>query len=608
MNTRDDGTRTISILPWVILGLLFMFLPLSNKFFPGVDGEPAVFSAAILCTCLLVVACVAGGWKSRVGLQLVPTDLFFLLYLVYATVRWGVLAVHTLDPLVYCEWFTIVLIYLLARCLPARGFLLFLVFFGVSGLIQAVMGIGQANAWLPPGNLTFPVTGTFNNPGPFAGYLALVLVCAFSALTRSSNLPVKQNVPLLLTCLLLALALILSNSRAAWLAVVLPVGLYVGQQLPASRSRSLALKISMVVLLLLLVLFLYVYKKDSADVRLLTWRAGFSLFLDAPLWGHGVGGFASNYMNYQARFLNAHPGSHFAYLADNNTIAFNDYLRLLCEQGVVGFILFMALLLSGLFSLGRRPLSLPRMALFSLGVFGFFSYPASTFPLKVCFPLFLGMAAREQSPFRVFQCPRVRIMVLSCLLLVGLLPVFRAASLYKQARQNLLTGAYLQRDFSPGDKVYSRLSRDKAFLYLLSEQLVQARQWDAALEVKRQLSLVAPTSSLLCDMGVLCIHLDFLDKAATLFQSAREMTPNHVMPVYGLFLVARERQQHTMALQLAHEIISMPVRVVNNIVLRARHEAKKYIDNSNSQTCNDNEKTNFPRAYALSCPVLHGAS
>ena len=428
MNTRDDGTRTISILPWVILGLLFMFLPLSNKFFPGVDGEPAVFSAAILCTCLLVVACVAGGWKSRVGLQLVPTDLFFLLYLVYATVRWGVLAVHTLDPLVYCEWFTIVLIYLLARCLPARGFLLFLVFFGVSGLIQAVMGIGQANAWLPPGNLTFPVTGTFNNPGPFAGYLALVLVCAFSALTRSSNLPVKQNVPLLLTCLLLALALILSNSRAAWLAVVLPVGLYVGQQLPASRSRSLALKISMVVLLLLLVLFLYVYKKDSADVRLLTWRAGFSLFLDAPIWGHGVGGFASNYMNYQARFLNAHPGSYFAYLADNNTIAFNDYLRLLCEQGVVGFILFMALLLSGLFSLGRRPLSLPQMALFSLCVFAFFSYPASTFPLKVCFPLFLGMTAREQSPFRVFQCPRGRLMALSCLLLVGLLPVFRATS------------------------------------------------------------------------------------------------------------------------------------------------------------------------------------
>jgi O-antigen ligase len=64
---------------------------------------------------------------------------------------------------------------------------------------------------------------------------------------------------------------------------------------------------------------------------------------EKPLFGHGVGGFKANYMNYQARYFEEHPDSKYAMLADNVNRPFSEYLLLLTEYGLAGFALFLVL-------------------------------------------------------------------------------------------------------------------------------------------------------------------------------------------------------------------------------------------------------------------------
>ncbi|WP_300852089.1 O-antigen ligase family protein, partial [uncultured Bacteroides sp.] len=80
---------------------------------------------------------------------------------------------------------------------------------------------------------------------------------------------------------------------------------------------------------------LYLHKKDSGNGRLLIWRVSCEMIKDAPLWGHGVDGFQKNYMLYQASFFNKYPTHKWRMLADDNSFAFNEYIKFVVEHGAV---------------------------------------------------------------------------------------------------------------------------------------------------------------------------------------------------------------------------------------------------------------------------------
>ena len=48
---------------------------------------------------------------------------------------------------------------------------------------------------------------------------------------------------------------------------------------------------------------LYKYRPDSVDGRMLIGKVGLEMIKNKPLTGFGAGGFAANYMYYQARYL-----------------------------------------------------------------------------------------------------------------------------------------------------------------------------------------------------------------------------------------------------------------------------------------------------------------
>ena len=68
---------------------------------------------------------------------------------------------------------------------------------------------------------------------------------------------------------------------------------------------------------------------------------------DNPVTGYGSGGFLANYMNYQAEYFARDTDSKYAILAGDVKHPFNEYILLVVNYGLIGFLLFLAFVFCG---------------------------------------------------------------------------------------------------------------------------------------------------------------------------------------------------------------------------------------------------------------------
>ena len=60
-------------------------------------------------------------------------------------------------------------------------------FFIATGLIEAIWGFRQLQGWAYSNHSLFRLTGSFFNPGPYSGYLAITLPVALGILLEHPN-------------------------------------------------------------------------------------------------------------------------------------------------------------------------------------------------------------------------------------------------------------------------------------------------------------------------------------------------------------------------------------------------------------------------------------
>lgn len=234
------------------------------------------------------------------------------------------------------------------------------------GLFQFVMKVG------PKGFITgsfLRAYGTFGQPNPYAGYLAIVVAPAFGLALFSlrllgrtrPTLSSAQKWLLLLAWVTLGLggaAIYASLSRGAWLGLAASVGVITA----LSSRRALWI---MVALLVILAIFLsmgllqllpaqitdrildatkYFGVFDATKVkltfenwpiveRMAMWQAAWNMFQDNPIFGVGIGNYAVAYPDYRLP-LWKEPKGH----------AHNIYLNMLAEMGIIGLIAYLALM------------------------------------------------------------------------------------------------------------------------------------------------------------------------------------------------------------------------------------------------------------------------
>lgn len=232
----------------------------------------------------------------------------------------------------------------------------------ITFLISLLIAIFQKSSGYASKSPGTDVKGFLFNSGPFSIHLAallcfFILMTAITIITKSN-----RNIYFYLYWIPISLGLFfvaLSYSRSAWLGLlfgcIVPILIvffhkrhHVSEIKLFSNYKSIFLGIvGFSIVIYILLLSLYAIKPDSADGRFLVWKATSQLIKDHWKTGVGVGQFAANYINYQGEVLQIDKEfEKFQNVAGDTRFGFNDYLQTGAELGVIGLILYLAVLVS----------------------------------------------------------------------------------------------------------------------------------------------------------------------------------------------------------------------------------------------------------------------
>lgn len=482
-----------------------------------------------------------------------------------------------------------------------------LVFFLLSAaLVEALWGIGQYAGLFPAYHRLFGISGSFFNPGPYAGFLSVIFPVALaSALKnqpetaciftrkRSCMTPEgwKNGITGLLAsaaCTAIVPALALTLSRTAWISTaagsILVGWIYYRPGIKikkfAIRRRGLAtlVGIGLIAGTALAATSLYRLKKESAQGRLLLWKISARTLLTNGIKGMGCGGFAAAYGKEQAAYFSAGKGSDAEKkVAGCPEYAFNEFLQTGIELGAGGLILFLTLFFIAIRScIGRKDGI--AAALLSFLIFAAASYPLSVLPTAILAVFLLATAPSAGSisiSSRMLNIP----LALCGFFLLGWLPFlcrqYRAEKEWDRMRGRYRTG-YFDR-IGDYHGLYPLLKDNPVFLFEYGRSLSRNGLYDAGTRILQE------GAQLSCDpMFYNIIGKNYQDcyatgRAADCYKYAAALVPGRAYPLYLLTRLYRENGDSASALHYGRQLLDLKTKVDSPEIKEMKQEIRKWI-------------------------------
>ena len=430
----------------------------------------------------------------------------------------------------------------------ARSWFLLLLF-EAAGIFEAGLGLLQLTGVCYSGNMLHTMTGTFDNPGPFGGFVAMCLAVAAGHLWDMRKREWPPKVVPAVCAILCLLVLPASLSRAAWIAATIAATVFCLTKKEIKevvfRKKYLATIISFS--LVLLATGGFFLKKDSALGRLHIWRIECRVIARNP-FGVGPGKEMGAYGLEQASFFSKKERSPLVKrIAGCPEYAFNEYLKYGMRYGVIGLVLALAISLFATIRLLRLKSPLA-YSMIVLAVFAFASYPLSIPLFQIAFALMLAAAAiplkgKNRSHILFVNC-FVAVAVFSIGVLAGnhfgtenFRSIYETGyALHKECRYDEST-AILERG--------ARISCDPMFHNIIGKNY--------------------------CAMGC-------YDLAEEEFYLARNMVPSRLYPLILLMRMYDEIGKEEFALAAANTILAMPVNSKNRNMADLHAEAAAFVE------------------------------
>ena len=414
------------------------------------------------------------------------------------------------------------------------------------------------------------VTGSFDNPAGIGIFLAALSPFCFFYLQKGRK---RKRVLMLLISIILMTIVILSQSRAALLAIITISALELSQivKLPQFiRTYKRTFFAAALMTSVAMLLFIYYWKVDSANGRLLIWQIGWDMFSSNWFFGIGAGAFQAEYMLSQAEFFRLNPESDFVLLADNVTHPFNEYLKILIEYGVLGFSILMSYILllvkqykQQRFNRVVRPLFL---SLIAIGVSALFSYPFKYPAIGVV--LVINLAIINSLYFKKVYIKAKSIVLpfkIVVFSLILLMIYFTKNWIIAEYTWNKTANSSLYGDSEKNIPTYDTLSKwleyDGLFLYNYGAELNYIGSYAESNTILLQ------CSKLFNDVDVQLLLADNYTKLESYIDAeqhlllASHMCPVRFTPLYKLFLLYIECGENDKALELGAKILIKPIKV-----------------------------------------------
>ena len=279
---------------------------------------------------------------------------------------------------------------------------------------EAVVALDQLYGDGMSNHALYGFTGTFLNPGPFSGFLAIGVPLAVNGLLAPSDSPKggEMRLPIpprwrgnrkclafalsllrgvgrgfcLLTLILCLLLLPAGMSRSAWGAAIAGAAAVYGMHrwesvrewcgtLLRSRKRLMAVGATLV-LCVGVGWGVFHLKEDSANGRLLMWKVACQAIAERPWTGYGTEGFPAAYAEAQERYFASGQGTEGErHVAGTPEHAFNEYLTVAVKYGMGGLIGMLAVGITAFVCALRGQAYGIAGALVTVAVFAFSAYP-----------------------------------------------------------------------------------------------------------------------------------------------------------------------------------------------------------------------------------------
>lgn len=589
---------------WAIIALLVILFGLlpsvcSNELMQGtMSGKMFFFLYVILIGGILIA--LKFITKSSFCVSFSYIDGILFLWIAYILINAWFQHIPLSNRLL--ELSGLVVLYILLRQIEPSRFGIILIAMVLGCIIQSVYGNFQLWGYTPSNHALFKMTGSFFNPGPFAGYLASVFPIMIGGLLFNKKYlsPLGETGNLIILWVgvsLVLLTLVAVDSRAAWLSIALSSVVLLVKRYSIIQLFRTGTSIKRNVLLLSLfvligVCFIGLMKPNdkSANGRLLIWKVSSGLFMQHPLVGIGFDRFKTFYMDKQADYFKNTQNSSEAMVAGDTNYCFNEFLQHAVENGVIGLFLMAGTLVcifgttSKLFN---NELWIAKAGITGIIVFAFFSYPAQILPIKTSLVAYLAYIANCVGKKKVCLPQKGKYVFKPILILFAIGVTFIGCSFlsaYHTAWKDWNSAYQLTQiknyaaSIGTSKRAWPLLRYNGDFLTHYGKTLTLAGEHKQAVEVLNRAVLSYPNIVVYTALGDNYKILGRTEEAEQAYLKAWYMNPSRFYPKYLLAKLYDETNQREKAIAVAKELLSKEVKVESTAVYEIQTEMNNILN------------------------------
>lgn len=454
---------------------------------------------------------------------------------------------------------------------------------------ESVLGIMQLLGIAVSHNSMCPMTGGFANSGPYGGFLAVCIAVVFAAAWRwRDSVNLYDRILFWLSSVSGCLGIVVlpaSMSRAGLIALAVSgvVFALTKTEIKSYLRSHKWLPLSVVAVSLAIGAGAFCLKKDSALGRFHIWEMELRAIADKPLTGHGYGNALGSYGDAQAEYFEGEErGQERVRIAGCPEYAFNEYLRLGMEFGILGLLLSVAVIVLGTMMLCHSDSSLT-FGIVAWGAFAMASYPLAVWQLRLLLAVFLGAAIGVS--VKVGKKGRLILVPALVCLSVGSMLVWLPENKHRKEAESKWLEERRFTNFGIFDGMadrlailYPQLRRNFRYLYDYGYALHKECRYEESNVILREGALISSDPMFYNIIGKNHEALGDYELAERNYIHAHNMVPSRLYP-YILLMEMKERQGNTeQALAYARKALSLPVNE-RNMSMRDLHErARKYYD------------------------------
>lgn len=415
--------------------------------------------------------------------------------------------------------------------------------------LQAGLGLLQLFDLRASNNVRYVLTGSFENPGPFGGFIAIMLaiLVAYVLLNRNVDKWYEKVLVVLsmISCALCIVVLPASMSRAAWLALgvaALVLGLKELNLADWIRKHKRSAIITSVLVLMVMTGVFFI-KKDSAIGRLHIWNIELRAIADKPWTGYGKGSVLGVYGETQAEYFAEKDRSEIIKkVAGCPEYAFNEYLKIGIEYGIPTMFAVIAMLIVLIILLlkVRSPFA---YGLIAFCVFACFSYPLSVVEIK-------SEAEKQWESVRYLS----------------------GMELYEDAIE----------EYAP---LYEDLKDNYRYLYDYGYALFKCGRYSESIKVLKEGATISSDPMFYNIMGRNNEALGLYEAAECCYMRSHNMVPSRIYPLFLLMNLKIDLSENVEAIELGKEIMRMNVNERNFAMMELQNQCKQTLDSLKRVLC-----------------------